>query len=157
MEVNPQIIFVSSLAPGKSNILIQAREIGIPTTIPIVLRTLTASDVEAAGSAAEGAMTFTEWANASDKPRNQVFVQKYKAKYNIEPTNYAARAYGALYVLAEAIANAGSTDATAIRDALANISNLDTIFGDFSFNEVGDAVYDPIVLVVENGELKIFE
>ena len=59
--------------------------------------------------------------------------------------------------LAEAIANAGSTDASEIRDALANVSGLDTIFGDFSFNEVGDAVYDPIVLVVENGELKIFE
>ena len=86
-----------------------------------------------------------------------MFVQNYKAKYGIEPTNYAARAYGALYVLAEAIANAGSTDPTAIRDALANIENLDTIFGNFSFNEVGDAVYDPIVLAVENGELKIFQ
>ena len=157
LEVDPQIVFVSSLPPDKSEILIQAREIGIPTAIPIVLRTLTVGDVEAAGSAAEGAMTFTEWANASDKPRNQVFVQNYKAKYGIEPTNYAARAYGALYVLAEAIANAGSTDATAIRDALANIENLDTIFGNFSFNEVGDAVYDPIVLAVENGELKIFQ
>lgn len=157
LEVSPQIVFVSSAPPDKSEILIQAREVGIPTTIPIVLRTLTASDVEAAGSAAEGAMTFTEWANASDIQKNQVFVQNYKAKYKIEPTNYAARAYGALYVLAEAIANAGSTDATAIRDALANITDLDTIFGGFSFNEVGDAVYDPIVLVVENGELKIFE
>lgn len=157
LEVNPQIVFVSSLAPDKSEILIQAREIGIPTAIPIVLRTLTVGDVEAAGSAAEGAMTFTEWANASDKPRNQAFVQNYKAKYGIEPTNYAARAYGALYVLAEAVANAGSTDATVIREALADIADLDTIFGDFSFNEVGDAVYDPIVLIVENGQLKIFE
>ena len=157
LEVNPQIVFVSSLPPDKSEILIQAREIGIPTTTPIVMRTLTAGDVEAAGSTAEGAMTFTEWANASDKPRNQVFVQNYKAKYGIEPTNYAARAYGALYVLAEAIADAGSMDSTAIRGALADIKNLDTIFGSFSFNEVGDAVYDPIVLVVENGQLKIFK
>ena len=157
LEVDPQIVFVSSLPPDKSEILIQAREIGIPVTVPIVLRTLTAGDVEAAGSAAEGAMTFTEWASASDKSRNQLFVQNYTAKHGVEPINYAARAYGALYVLAEAIANAGSMDATAIRDALANVTNLDTIFGDFSFNEVGDAVYDPIVLIVENGKLKIYE
>ena len=84
-------------------------------------------------------------------------MQNYTAKYGVEPSNYAARAYGALYVLAEAIANAGSTDSTAIRNALANIRNLDTIFGEFSFNDVGDAVYDPIVLIVENGELKTFE
>lgn len=157
LEVNPQIVFVSSLPPDKSQILIQAREIGISTTTPIVLRTLTVEDVEAAGSAAEGAMTFTEWASASDKPKNQVFVQNFVAKHGVEPTNYAARAYGAVYVLAEAIANADSTEVTAIRDALADIANLDTIFGDFSFNEVGDAVYDPIVLVVENGQLEIFE
>ena len=157
MEVDPQIVFVSSLPPEKLGILTQAREIGIPITVPIVLRTLTAGDVEAAGSAAEGAMTFTEWASASDKPRNQAFVQDYTAKHGVKPSNYAARAYGALYVLAEAIANAGSAEPTAIRNALANIKDLDTIFGSFSFNEVGDAVYDPIVLIVENGELKIFE
>ena len=157
MHVDPQVIFVSSLPGVKSEILIQAREIGIPTTTPIVMRTLTAGDVEAAGNAAEGAMTFTEWASGSDIPRNQMFVKSYAAEHGIEPSNYAARAYGALYVLAEAIANAGSTDATAIRDALAYIGDLDTIFGNFSFNEVGDAVYDPIVLIVENGELKIFE
>ena len=157
MEVDPQIVFVSSLPPEKLGILTQAREIGIPVTVPIILRTLTAGDVQAAGSAAEGAMTFTEWASASDEPRNQAFVQSYIAKHRVEPSNYAARAYGALYVLAEAIANAGSAEATEIRGALARINNLDTIFGSFSFNEVGDAVYDPIVLIVENGELKILE
>ena len=157
MEADPDAVFVSSLPPEKPGILIQAREIGIPVSVPIVLRTLTAGDVQAAGSAAEGAMTFTEWASASDEPRNQAFVQSYIAKHRVEPSNYAARAYGALYVLAEAIANAGSTEATEIRGALARINNLDTIFGSFSFNEVGDAVYDPIVLIVENGEFKIFE
>ena len=70
MDVDPQIVFVSSLPPEKSDILIQAREIGIPASVPIVFRTLTAGDVEAAGSAAEGAMTFTEWTGASDIPRN---------------------------------------------------------------------------------------
>ena len=157
MEVDPDAVFVSSLPPEKPGILIQAREIGMLVTVPFILRTLTAEDVEAAGNAAEGAMTFTEWASASDKPRNQLFVQNYTAKYGVEPSNYAARAYASAYVLSAAIANAGSTNSTAIRDALAYIGDLDTIFGNFSFNEVGDAVYDPIVLIVENGELKIFE
>jgi branched-chain amino acid transport system substrate-binding protein len=157
MEVDPDAVFVSSLPPEKPGILIQAREIGIPVTVPIILRTLTAEDVEVAGPAAEGAMTFTEWTSASDIPRNQMFVQNYTAKYGVEPSNYAARAYASAYVLSAAIANAGSTNSTAIRNALANIRNLDTIFGEFSFNDVGDAVYDPIVLIVENGELKIFE
>ena len=36
-------------------------------------------------------------------------------------------------------------------------TDLDTILGEFSFNADGDAVYDPIVLIVENGKLKVFE
>ena len=155
--LNPDAIFVSSLPPEKPGILTQAREAGIPVSVPINIRTLTPGDVAAAGAAAEGAMTFTEWTSANAVLKNQEFVENYTAKYGVGPGNYSARAYTAAYVLAEAIANAGSAESTAIRDALADISDLDTIFGSFAFNEVGDAVYNPIVLIVENGELKIFE
>ena len=41
------------------------------------------------------------------------------------------------------ITDAQSTDAAAIRDALANITDLDTVLGKFSFDAVGDALYDP--------------
>jgi hypothetical protein len=32
-----------------------------------------------------------------------------------------------------------------------------TIFGNFSFDANGDAVYDPKVLIVKNGQLENFE
>ena len=156
-DANPDIIFVSSLHPEKSEILIQGHQLGIPASVPFVIRTLTNDVVEAAGDAAEGAMTFTEWASTADTPGNAAFVQSYSAKYGGEPGNYIARSYAALHILAEAIANAESTDATAIRDALANIRNYDTILGSFSFDAVGDAVHDPLVLVVKDGQLEIFE
>ena len=125
--------------------------------MPFIIRTLTIGDVHAAGDAAEGAITFVGWASTADTPGNQAFVQNYSAKYGMEPSNYAARSYAAFHILAEAIANAQSTDSTAIRDALANITNFDTVFGKFSFDTVGDAVYDPKILIVENGQLEIFE
>ena len=156
-EANPEVIFISSLSPEKPGILIQGRQLGIPNSVPFVIRTLTIADVQAAGDAAEGAITFVGWASTADTPGNQTFVQNYRAKYGVEPSNYAARSYATLHVLAEAIANAQSTDSTAIRDALANITDFDTIFGKFSFNKVGDAVYDPKVLIVVNGQLEIFE
>ena len=154
-ELNPDIVFLSSLPPEKHGVLIQARELGI--TAPFVLRTLTIDTVEAADGAAEGAMTFVGWTTAIDTPANQNFVQNYTAKYGIEPNNYAARAYTTLHVLAAAMAQAQSTEPTAIRDALANIKDLDTIFGKFSFNANGDAVYDARVLIVKDGELVSFE
>ena len=156
-DANPDIIFISSLSPEKPGLLMQGRQLGIPNSVPFVMRTLTIADVQAAGEAAEGAITFVGWASAADTPGNSAFVQNYSAKYGAEPSNYAARAYAGLHILAEAIANAQSIDSIAIRDALANITDFDTIFGKFSFNEVGDAVYDPKILIVVNGQLEIFE
>ena len=43
-EANPDAIFVSALPPEKPGILIQAREIGIPTSVPFVIRSLTGAD-----------------------------------------------------------------------------------------------------------------
>lgn len=156
-DANPDIIFISALTQEKPGILTQGRQVGIPNSVPFVIRTLTAADVGAAGEAAEGAFTFVGWVSTADTPGNQAFVRNYSKKFGVDPDNFAARSYAALYVLAEAIANARSTDAAAIRDALANITNFDTVFGPFSFNSVGDAVYDPTVLIVENGQLKVFE
>ena len=156
-EMNPDVIFVSAQAPEKPGILTQGRQVGIPASVPFIVRTLTMSNVEASGDAAEGAITFVGWASAADAPGNQAFVQNYSEKYGEAPDNYAARAYVAFSVLAEAIAVAGSADSTAIRDALANIRGFDTIVGKFSFNADGDAVYEPKILIVRDGELQIFE
>ena len=132
-EVNPDAIFISALAPEMIEILIQGRQLGIPTDVPFIVPDLTGDEVAAAGDAAEGAITFTSWVSTADTPGNQTFVQHYRAKYGAEPSPWAAQSYAALYILAETIANAQSTDATAIRGALANITDFDTVLGQFSF------------------------
>ena len=153
--LNPDVIFVSSLPPEKPGILTQGHQLGI--FAPFIVRTLTGADVQAAGAAAEGAMTFVGWGTAVDTPINKAFVENYSAKFGMEPGNYAARAYATLHILAAAFANAQSTDAASIRDALANIKDLDTILGKFSFNADGDAVYDAKILVVKDGKQVLFE
>ena len=153
--LNPDVIFVSCLSPEKPGILTQGHELGI--SAPFVVRTLTAEDVQASGPAAEGAITFVGWGTAINTPGNHAFVQNYSAKYGMEPNNYAARSYATLYILTEAIANAQSTDAASIRDALANIKDFDTILGKFSFDTNGDAIYDAKVLIVKDGKLVGFE
>ena len=156
-ETNPDAIFISALAPEMIEIMIQGRQLGIPTDVPFIVPDLTGDEVAAAGDAAEGAITFTSWTSTADTPGNQTFVQHYRAKYGADPSPWAAQSYAALYILAEAIVNAQSADATAIRDALANITDFDTVLGQFSFNPAGDAVYDLMVLIVQNGDFETFE
>ena len=156
-ETSPDAIFISALAPEMIEIMIQGRQLGIPTSVPFIVPDLTGDEVAAAGDAAEGAIAFTSWTSTADTSGNQAFVQNYQSKYGAEPNPWAAQSYAALYILAEAITNAQSTDAIAIRDALANIKNFDTVLGKFSFNAIGDAVYDLMVLVVQNGNFEVFE
>ena len=156
-ESNPDAIFVSAQQIEVIEILTQGRQLGIPSEIPFITTVLSVDEIQSAGDAAEGAITFTSWVSTADTPGNQAFVQNYTTKYGMEPSVWAAQPYAAVYILAKAISDAQSTDSMAIRDALANITDFDTILGKFSFNAIGDAVYDPVVLIVKNGELQAFE
>ena len=157
-DLNPDAIFISATVIETPEILIQGRQLGIPSDVPfLIMFTLSSGQIQPAGDAAEGAIAFTTWISTTDTPGNGAFIQNYTAKYGVEPDVWAAQAYATVYILAEAIADAQSADPSAIRDALANITDFDTILGKFSFNEVGDAVYDPIVLIVKDGQFHVFE
>jgi len=158
MNADPDVIFVSALASEMLQIIVQGRAIGIPDDVPfIVPDAITRDEVQKGGEAIEGSITFTSWTSLSNASGNQDFIQKYRTQYSIEPEPWAAQAYATLYILANAIANAPSTDSAAIRDALAQTKDFPTILGDFSFDPNGEAMYDPVVLIVKAGELQLFE
>ena len=153
--LEPDAIFISALPPEKAGILIQAHELGI--SVPIIMSSLTSVDVEAAGAAAEGTITFIGWLSTDDTPGNQAFVQNYNMTYGMTPDVFAVASYTSVHILAEAIKNAEAIDSISLRDALANIMDFDTVFGQFSFNADGDAVYEQKVLIVKDGTLRPFE
>ena len=158
-DLNPDALFISALSQEMTVIIKQGRdpEGGIPDTVPFIVLDLTEKEIGDVGTAAEGAITFIAWFHESDTPGNQAFVQNYRAKYSIEPEPWAAQSYATFYILANAIKNAQSTDSADIRDALAQTMNFPTILGSFSFDPGGEAVHDPVVLTVKNGELQLFE
>lgn len=156
-DANPEAIFVSTLPPEMPLILSQGRELGIPDSVPFILPEIAIEQVAAAGDAAEGVITFIGWSNLAATPGNAAFIQTYTEKYGMAPNAWAAQSYATLHILAAAIAAAQSTDSAAIRDALANTMNMDTILGQFSFDAHGDAVYDPQILIVKDGEFAVFE
>ncbi|RKU18916.1 hypothetical protein C6500_12140 [Candidatus Poribacteria bacterium] len=158
MNMAPDALFISALSAEMTQVIIQAGELGIPDTVQLIVPDLTSREVEEAGAAAEGAIAFAGWTILSNIPGSQDFVQKYQTKYGIEDVEpWAAQSYATLHILAAAMAKAGSADSAAIRDALAQTMDFPTILGNFSFDANGEAVYDPIVLMVKDGELQLFE
>ena len=157
MVLKPHAVFVSCLAAEMIQVLVNAREAGIPSTIPVIIPELSLAEVKKAGDAAEGAISVLSWASNASTPGNQAFVENYIARYGYEPHPWGAISYVSLLVLAEAIAETGSMDASAIKRAMINTREVDTILGRFSFNPDGDAVYNPIVLKVRNGAFEVFK
>ncbi|MDE0687742.1 MAG: ABC transporter substrate-binding protein [Candidatus Poribacteria bacterium] len=157
MGMAPEALFISALSAEMTQVIIQAGDLGISDTVQLIVPDLTAKEIQDAGDAAEGAIAFTGWTSLSNIPGNQDFIQKYQAKYGIEPEPWAAQSYATLYILAGAIANAQSAGSAAIRDALAQTMDFPTILGNFSFDPNGEAIYDPIVLMVKDGGLQLFE
>ena len=153
--LNPDVLFISALGTHIPQIIIQARQL-MPAA-HLVVPELTEIELEAAGDAAEGASTAIGWLSTTDTPMDQAFVQSYIKQYGTAPVAWAAQSYATLQILAAAIAEAQSLNATAIRNALANTTVLDTVLGKFSFDPNGEAVYDPIILTVKNGAFEPFE
>ena len=170
-DASVDALFISALAPEMSQLMVQGRDLGIPNTVPYIIPELSNAVVQTAGGAAEGAIAFASWDAAANTPGNPAFVQNYRDRYDREPEPWAAQSYATLYILDEAIDNAitrtlhvnpdGPHDfvleAAAIRGALAETQDFPTVLGDFSFDPNGEALYDPIVLIVKNGVLQVFE
>jgi len=156
-SLNPDLILASALYNEGAVIMGQARKMGID--VPFVGGNGFNSPqvIEIAGEAANGLIVATPWFGEKDDPKVKSFNEKYEAEYKKLPDQFAAQAYDGLYIMAEALKNAGEADRDKVKDALLEIKDLEGILGKFSFDEEGDVVMDPTVLIIEDGQFKQFE
>ncbi|MEH7308602.1 ABC transporter substrate-binding protein [Neobacillus drentensis] len=155
--LKPDLILCSALYNEGAVIMDQARKMGID--VPFVGGNGFNSPqvIDIAGKASEGLIVATPWFGEKEDPKVQDFVKKYEAEYGKKPDQFAAQAYDALYIMAEALKNAGEADRDELRDALAEIKDLDGVLGKFSFDKDGDVVMDPTVLIIKDGKFQLFE
>lgn len=156
-ELKPDLILSSALYNEGAVIMDQARKMGI--TVPFVGGNGFNSPkvIEIAGDASEGLIVATPWFAEKEDPKVQEFVKNYEAEYGLAPDQFAAQAYDALYIMAEGLKNAGEADRDALRDAIAEIKDLEGILGKFSFDEDGDIVMEPSVVTIKDGKFQLFE
>ena len=157
---NPHINFAPSSITTPPLIIKQARELGITATLAAGDTWENATIIENAGSSAEGVVLstfFDEAEPANDEAAAFITGFKEYLKENkqdeIIPA-VSALGYDAYLCAIKAIETAGSTDTTAIRDALKNVS-IDGVTGSISFDENGDAKKDmAFIKTIENGQFK---
>ena len=156
-NTEPDALVVSALAEEGAQILTQAAELGLDVPVIGGNGFNSPAIIENAGEDAEGLIVGAAWNSASDNPRNAEFIPAYTEEFGAAPDQFAAQAYAGMNLLDAAVRQACSAEPQAIRDALAGLSGVDTVLGEFSFQENRDADHEAVVQVVENGEFAVLE
>ena len=159
-RLDPDVLFIPTRSSETVDIMVQGRQLGVASQY--ILSSMGIEEIEMAGDAAEGAITFGSWSSESDNPLNRAFVENYRSTYGVDPEPWAAQSYATLFILFRAIVDTvlpdpTATDAASIRDTLAMTKDIDTNLGRFSFDPDGEAVYEPVVLVVKDGAMTLFD
>jgi len=156
-SLNPDAIVVSALVEEASGIVSQARQLGIPTSVPIIGGNGFNSPalIKNAGPAADGVIVGAAWNISSTDPLNVRFVDAFTAKYGNPPDQFAAQAFAGVHIAYEAVTKAGSVDRKAIRDALTQIKDFNTVLGNFSFTQNREADHPPVVQIVKDGKFVV--
>ena len=165
---NPDAIVLSALLAEGAPIMVQARQIGL--NVPIIGGNgMNSTKIfELAKDKSDGLYVGSPWSASNDTAENAKFIKAYTAKYSAAPDQFAAQAYDALYIAAQAIKSVKITgqlpaDRTAVRDALPKVKWTGAT-GAFEFRRANDkagkpAGYDaqqtPIVSVTKGNQFVI--
>lgn len=165
---NPDAIVLSALMAEGGPVMVQARQIGL--NVPIIggngMNSVKVFDL--AEGASDNLWVGSPWSADNQSPENVQFIAAYTDRYKMAPDQFAAQAYDAVFIVAEALKNVPLTgkveaDRTALRDALANVQHSGAT-GPFSFRRVNDksgkpagfdANQQPIVSVTRDGRYTI--
>ena len=162
---NPDAIVCSCLAEEAANIILQTRTLGMKQPFIGGNGFNSPKLFEIAKDAADNTVMGSPWSAENQAAANKAFIAAYKAKFNADPDQFAAQAYDAMHIAADALKKIKLTgaldkDRQALHDALPTVKS-DGATGRFAFRraaakdgkEAGyDADQEAIVNIAKGGK-----
>jgi branched-chain amino acid transport system substrate-binding protein len=145
---NPDVVYLPDYYSTVALIAKQLRAKGIDS--PIVGADGWDGLTENAGDEVLNGFYSNHYASDSTETRVVNFVKAFTKKFNTVPNAFSALGYDSLYLVRDAIARAGSTDSTAIKEALAATRGA-YLTGNFSFDEKRNPVKSAVVQEIVKG------
>lgn len=147
-------IYVPGYYAQAGQIIKQAREMGIDQTI---LGADGFSDPALIDLASKDNVTnvyytnhFSVKAPATDSAAE--FLTNFKEAYDAEPSAFNALTYDAVYMIKQAIEDAGTANSVKIKDALAKLKDFEGVTGVMTMDENHNPKKDIVVIGLTNGE-----
>ncbi|MBO9650618.1 MAG: ABC transporter substrate-binding protein [Variovorax sp.] len=161
-------IVLSALLAEGAPIMVQARQLGL--NVPIIGGNgmNSVKIFELAKGQSDNLYVGSPWSSSNATPENTKFIKAYTDKFKMAPDQFAAQAYDAMYIAAQALKNVKvsgdlAADRAAVREALPAVKHTGAT-GAFQFRRANDksgkpAGYDaqqlPIVSVTKGSEFVI--
>jgi branched-chain amino acid transport system substrate-binding protein len=146
----PEAIFIAGFYPEAVKIAQQASSAGIDLPLYGSDGLLSPDLIKLGGKDVEGVVLQGAFTPSLETPEVQDFVKRFQAKFNEEPSSWAALAYDA--VQAVKVAAGTGTTREQIKDGLASLQGLDGITGDVGFDDSGDRIASAVFLKVQGGQ-----
>jgi len=156
VQRKPDVIFITSLGGIPAKIMIEARKEGFQGQFLGGNGFNTAVVSKQAAAAGKGAQSGSAWFSDNTFKSNQEFVTSYKAKYGVDPDQFAAQGFTGIRVLADAAKRANLTfndvagDRNKLRDAIEKV-DIDSPLGRFQFTPDHD-VHQTIWIIAMDGQ-----
>jgi branched-chain amino acid transport system substrate-binding protein len=147
-------VFVPSYYTEAALIVRQARDLGI--TVPFFGGDGWEDEqlLKIGGEALNGCYYSTHFSAENTDPAVAKFVQKYKTRWNGEvPGAFSALGYDSIYVLADALKRAGSTEGAKLRDALAATKDVPGASGITTLDKDRNASKPATIIAIKDGKM----
>lgn len=150
LNLNPDLIIINGLQADGAQVVRQLRAAGYRGRIIGGNGFNTVNISVLAGPAADGLIVATAYSPTATNPGNVEFIDRYRARHNTLPDQFAAQSYTGLLVAVEALKRAESElgrpimnlplaqARAAVRDALLTIRDFETPLGRISIQPNGD-------------------
>jgi branched-chain amino acid transport system substrate-binding protein len=156
---NPEVIYFCSYLLDATTLMRQAQEVGLnPKYYTSAGTGFAAAEFptdKGAGKNAEYTFSVSQWLPGVKWQGSKEFDDEYFKRFGAHPAYHAMQAYAALLVAAQAINNAKSTEAAAIRDAIKNTNMPDTPFGPIKFDANGQNQHPVLITQVQSGKYRV--
>ncbi|MBP6941846.1 MAG: ABC transporter substrate-binding protein [Syntrophorhabdaceae bacterium] len=110
--------------------------------------------VKNAGDAIMGSYFTNHYSPDRKDPVAEVFIKRYKERYNAVPDTFAALGYDATMILLKALDGAKKPSQDDIMKQLTALKNFKGVTGNIGFDKNGDAVKSVVILKVEKEGFK---
>ena len=156
----PDVIALCGTYTDSALITKQAREMDI--AVPMIGGTGPNSPkfIEIAGKASEGFIFLGVFLPNNPDPKVQEFASKYKAKFGVEPDQFAALAYDQMYVIAEAVKRTLADGGKITRDTLTKAlrqTSYQGVTGKVTFDGKGDWVRPYLYITIKDGKFELYK